>query len=66
MRAGGGRRAFFCSGRGPGSRIELVGVDLLVGRVEEVVRLLAALCAGLAVEEVLVERGDLGVEVTSF
>ena len=41
----------------------MVDVALLVLRVEKVVRLLAALRAGLAVEVVLVEGRDLGVEV---
>ena len=42
---------------------ELVYIDLLVAGVQQVVGLFAALRAGLAAEEVVVERLDLGVEV---
>ena len=43
--------------------LEVVDVELLVLRVQEVVSLLAALSAGLAVEVVLVKGRDLGVQV---
>ena len=44
---------------------ELVDVDLLVVRVKEVFRLLAALSRGIA-ELILVERSDFGIKERVF